>query len=688
MSAPEDREFQTFTVDHRLADAYFEANELDDNGLEALCPSFVTLSEAQSGQRYHDESPLGLGSLKEVSSVWDASTRRRVAFARLREDRGPEFYDLFVNEAWITSSLSHPNIIKVYDVGVDEDKRPYFTMDLKGKSTLADLIRMHGMEERPRLIDAFLKVCDAIAYAHTEGILHLDLKPENIQAERFGEVLVCDWGLAKTMSDSGTDEDELPFPGQTESIGNMTIHGEVKGTPGFMAPEQLRPGAAKDQRTDVFALGCLLHCILTGLPPITGTTQEEIIRKTGLGCFPPPRLRFPEKMIPDSLDAIILKACSLEPNARYPSATEMADDIRKHLAGFATEAEEPSFYKASILFLRRHRLPAAVGLIATVAISVISVLFIQGLNDQRRATAAQAQRAERLEGEASQMADRLREEAARAGRSSKELAEQLSSSAIRLKNLGIFDTPVSSIEESAQLTELALAFDPQNQEAIFQLFSLNCLKLDFSSALKSPPSAEHRFGDYLQFAEAFPRFNYDRGLRPSPAMLADFFRRAREINPRRGPLMERILSYDVAARRDFRNAEPAIAFLEYLHGGPEHIIAAYQSKERSLFIWSDQSVHLRRPVVKGYSGKSFLRFLPTDLLRLDLSEPFDLATLDQADIHRLNLKDCADLRLSRPISLPMLETIELSEKQDFPQEWLRQIQSRRELKLIRTPGQR
>lgn len=684
MSTPEDQDSNSFTLDPRLAAAYFEANELDDNGLEALCPSFVELS--QPGRRYHDEAPLGLGSLKEVSSVWDSRTRRRVALARLRDDRGPEFYDLFVNEAWITSTLSHPNIINIYDVGVDENSRPFFTMDLKGESTLSDLIRMHGMAERPRLIEAFMKVCDAIAYAHTKGVLHLDLKPENIQAERFGEVLVCDWGLAKTMDSHECEEENLLFPGQTESIGNMTVHGEVKGTPGFMAPEQLRPGATKNERTDVYALGCLLHSILTGLPPFTGTSQDEIIKKTELGCFPPPRLRYPEKMIPDSLDAVILKACSVEPDRRYASASDLAEDIRKHLAGFATNAEEPSFYKASVLFLRRHRLPALVGLIATVAISMLSALFIQHLNDQRRATAAQAERADRLKGEASQMAEQLQAHAASAGRSSKELAERLSTSAIRLKNFGVFDAPEKSIEEASQLAELALAFDPQNEEANFQLFSLNCIRLDFASALKTAPPPDHRFADYLQFAEAFPGYQFSRSHRPTPEKLASFFRQAREINPERAALMERILSYDVSVRPKPAASEPTIAFLEYLHGGAEHLIATYQPKDRSFFLWSDQPIELNRPIHKGHSGESFLRFLPIDSLKLDLSEPLDIATLDKATVHQLDLEDCNELTLSKPISLPILESIRLREDQTFPDKWLRRIHSRRELEVIRVPA--
>lgn len=115
----------TFKPDHRLIDAYEEATLLDEKGLEGLCPSYTELTEADT--RYRDGELLGKGAVKEVYRTFNNHTKRWIAMARLRADRGAEFYDLFVHEAWLTASLSHPNIITVHDAGIDRDGRPFFT---------------------------------------------------------------------------------------------------------------------------------------------------------------------------------------------------------------------------------------------------------------------------------------------------------------------------------------------------------------------------------------------------------------------------------------------------------------------------------------------------------------------------------------------------------------------------------
>jgi len=261
-------ENDSYQNDHRLIQAYEEATCLDQEGLKTLCPSYAELSETST--RYANETLIGKGGIKQVYRIFDNRTRRWVAIARLRDDRGPEHFDLFVNEAWMTSSLKHPNIINVHDVGIDSDGRPFFTMDLKGNRTLADLIKADDQERRA-LLEVFLKICDAMAYAHSREIIHLDLKPANIQSDAFGEVLVCDWGLSKIVSDK---EEASPLNSSSELLDNMTLVGEVKGSPGFMAPEQVEKSGRKDHRTDIFSLGCILHTILTGESPFTGSHRS------------------------------------------------------------------------------------------------------------------------------------------------------------------------------------------------------------------------------------------------------------------------------------------------------------------------------------------------------------------------------------------------------------------------------
>jgi len=332
---------------------------LDDAGIEALCPSYIELSEIDV--RYRDGTLLGKGAVKDVFRTYDSRAKRWVAMARLREDRGPEFYDLFVHEGWLTSSLSHPNIIKIYDVGVDGEGRPFFTMDLKGNTTLADLAGSDRETDRRTLLGIFLQVCDAVAYAHSRNIVHLDLKPENIQAEDFGEVLVCDWGLGKQLGpDNEAEAGEVEHPACLPQFDNMTLVGEIKGTPGFMAPEQVVEGAAKDQRTDIFALGCLLHLILAGQAPFTGST-ERILEDTARGRVVPPRRRYPRHNIPESLEAVAMKALARQPADRYATVRELRDEIDHYLRGYATRAEHPGFFREARLFLTRNKAPARGG---------------------------------------------------------------------------------------------------------------------------------------------------------------------------------------------------------------------------------------------------------------------------------------------------------------------------------------
>ena len=147
---------------------------------------------------------VGSGGLKEVFVCQDMRTQRDVAYATVKQGLGA-FYDaVLVHEARLTARLSHPNIIKIYDLGLDEQGRPYFTMDLKSNVNLLEYSRDASTF---RKLEVFGVVCQAISYAHSQRIIHLDLKPDNIQCDRFGEVLVCDWGLACLLYTSPSPRD-------------------------------------------------------------------------------------------------------------------------------------------------------------------------------------------------------------------------------------------------------------------------------------------------------------------------------------------------------------------------------------------------------------------------------------------------------------------------------------------------
>ena len=156
----------------------------------------------QCSQRYELNEKIDRGGSKKISRVLDYMTSRQIALAELIDDNNPEGAEKFFSEIFLTASLEHPNIIPIYDAGLNVDGKPFFTMKLIEGENLNELIKSRPKDfTLQRAIDIFLKICDAIEYAHAKNIIHLDLKPANIRIGKYGEVLVCDWGIAKIIHD-------------------------------------------------------------------------------------------------------------------------------------------------------------------------------------------------------------------------------------------------------------------------------------------------------------------------------------------------------------------------------------------------------------------------------------------------------------------------------------------------------
>ena len=638
---------QRYRPDYRLHSAYVEATELEDAGLRALCPSYVELSEFKI--RYQDHELLGQGAVKDVYKTFNNHTKRWVAMARLRIDRGPEFYDVFVHEAWITASLNHPNIITVHDAGVDEDGRPYFAMDLKGKSSLADRAIGSNPADRHELLDVFMKVCDAVAYAHSRGVIHLDLKPENIQANEFGEVLVCDWGLAKMVGETEEGEDELPRALQL--LDNMTLMGQIKGSLGYMAPEQVVPGAEKDFRSDIFALGCILHLILTGQPPFKGTTEEvlDATKRAEIGSL---RKDHPARDIPGALEAVVLKAMSLNPDDRYNSVATLRQEIAQFLGGFSTLAEKPDFFREARLFMARNRVPVTISLTAIVAISVLSVLSVQGVRHQRERAARFATQADAVE-------TLYQDELERSAGQRQEVAKNLAASASDLKKLGIYVRPVETVREARKLVASALALSTDSPKARLQRFSLDCITLDFESALETPVDQESRLIDYLLLAEAFPEFDFSEHHRPAVLQLTHFLERAYKLNPNRHALLERIVAYDHATRERSEDYTPVVkAMLDYVNGVPNDgsLELQYDASQSLLHLRSQGTTRLAVWSDWG-SNECLLRFLPFRSLTVEAAGIFFLCDLSGLQVETLDLSGCHSVVANRPVQLPLLRQV-------------------------------
>ena len=202
-------------------------------------PSIIEKELRDVEERYTSEEEIDKGGMKSISVVTDQKTLRKVAFARLLNSSSKN-RERFISEARLTAFLEHPNIVPVYDLGIKGDE-PFFTMKMIEGESLEDVIadlkikpERYSVSDRMQI---FLKICDAVAFAHHKGVIHLDLKPANIRVGKFGEVIVCDWGLSKIIQDQ---EDQVDEDGLDPVIYNdITMDGMIKGSPGYISPEQI-----------------------------------------------------------------------------------------------------------------------------------------------------------------------------------------------------------------------------------------------------------------------------------------------------------------------------------------------------------------------------------------------------------------------------------------------------------------
>ncbi|VGO18040.1 serine/threonine protein kinase [Pontiella sulfatireligans] len=332
-------------------------SEEEEASLTPILNSVGTYSE-----RYQTLGEIAEGGEKKITLVYDHRLDRQVAMAHAVHAKTKAEQERFLREARLTANLAHPNIMPVHNMGVDQEGIPFFTMELIGGDSLKDIIaKLRDGDEAyqrnyplTKLLDIYIKICDAAAYAHSRNVLHLDLKPENIQVGEFGEVFVCDWGLARVMHSEDPKPQEIPGTLDADILNDMTLSGMMKGTPGFMAPEQVVADSEKTPQTDIYALGAVLYQLLTHETPVRGDSANEIIQNTRAGKIIPPHRQNPEKQIPKSLCAAALKALSLKPENRYGSVVELKQEINRYLSGYPTHAENASPITTLTLLIQRH----------------------------------------------------------------------------------------------------------------------------------------------------------------------------------------------------------------------------------------------------------------------------------------------------------------------------------------------
>jgi serine/threonine protein kinase len=319
------------------------------------------------GTRYSLLERVARGGMGVVYAARDEKLGRRVALKVLdAPDRNNELARRLIREAQVLARLEHPGIVPVHDVGTLQDGRVFYTMKfVEGHRLDKHIETVDSVPDRLRL---FLRICDAVAFAHARGVLHRDLKPANVMVGPFGEVLVLDWGLAKILREPASinakNDPEAAIihgPGMATAgsgateVSAVTGHGTVMGTPGYMSPEQARgDNELLDERSDIFSLGAMLRFLLS--EDSAGT---------------PPQ---PSRRMDKSLEAICAKALEPNPEDRYANVTQLAADVSRYQDGLPVSARKESILDKTARFYRRHSV--AILLIAAYLVMRIVLLLV------------------------------------------------------------------------------------------------------------------------------------------------------------------------------------------------------------------------------------------------------------------------------------------------------------------------
>lgn len=386
------------------------------DGADASPSAHVDLTSIlipSSGDKYHIGNVVAKGGVGAILDARDLNCRRHVAMKILMKGQvaGEDEVLRFIDEAQVTAQLEHPNIVPVHELALDHAGNPYYTMKLIQGISLKEILERLRQKDPEisrayslnRLLNIFLKICDAVAFAHSRHIVHRDLKPANIMIGGYGEVLVLDWGLAKQIlpakegnTDGGTpvtepvvEIDSLRLDAGADIL--QTLTGTILGTPAFMSPEQARGDIEHiDQRTDIYTLGGILYNILTLQPPINkrhnlrnavmAISRGEVAEQLDFtGSVP----HCPQQQVPEALAAVARKALSASQEDRYQTVKALQAEIEAYQGNYATTAEQASLLRQFLLLIKRHREVTALLAFGIVLLFVLGIMFMLRINTEK-----------------------------------------------------------------------------------------------------------------------------------------------------------------------------------------------------------------------------------------------------------------------------------------------------------------
>ncbi|MAS82419.1 MAG: hypothetical protein CMF45_07000 [Legionellales bacterium] len=326
------------------------------------------------------------GAMGEIQIAKDNQLGRTVAFKKIHEHvaKIPSYLERFFMEAQVTAQLEHPNIVPVYQMKTDGSNAGYAMKLIHGK-TLGVLInetkkqlkkqgkldKHHNLSAR---LEHFLKVCDAMHYAHRKGVIHRDLKPQNVMVGSFNEVYVMDWGIAKIVSvDDDVFEDITSMISSSEDDMGETKVGQILGTPAYMSPEQANGQIdIIDHRSDLFSLGLILFELVTLKRAYPTDENITVLQKAKMAKMTKPvRHHSRQPDIPKQLIAIINKATQLDPDNRYETVDAFTDDIRCYMRGVAIKAKRDTLLQKLMRWMNLHRIAVLNIVSCTIILSLV-----------------------------------------------------------------------------------------------------------------------------------------------------------------------------------------------------------------------------------------------------------------------------------------------------------------------------